>query len=52
MAKFQPRIRRANWLLPLAFALPVFLLAAAALLLWGNKLREIIGVVLKLAVIA
>lgn len=52
MAKRRARERGANWLLPLVYALPVLGGAAAALLLWGDKLRELIGVVIKLAVIA
>lgn len=52
MARKQLRVRRTNWLLPLIYALPVLAGAAAALVLWGDKLRELIGVVVKLAVIS
>ncbi len=52
MAKRRVRERAANWLLPLLYALPLLGGAAAALLLWGDKLLELIGIVVKLAVIA
>ncbi len=52
MAKTQAKARRGSWLLPLIFAVPFLCAAAAALLLWGDKLRELIGIAVKLAVIA
>jgi len=52
MTKKQLRARRRNWLLPLVYALPVLVGAAAVLLLWGDKIRELIGIAVKLAVIA
>ena len=47
-----PRVKPANWLLPLLFALPVLAGAAAALLLWGDKIRELFSIAVKLAVIS
>lgn len=52
MTRKQLRARRRNWLLPLVYALPVLAGAAAALLLWGDKIRELIGIAVKLAVIS
>lgn len=52
MARKRLREHRRNWLLPLIYALPVLVVTAAALLLWGDKIRELIGVVVKLAVIS
>ena len=52
MARKQLRVRRSNWVLPLVYALPVLAVAAVALLLWGEKIRELIGVAVKLAVIS
>lgn len=52
MAKRKVRLRRSCWLLPLLYAMPILCAAAAALLLWGERLQELIGIVVKLAVIA
>lgn len=52
MAQRRLRENRMNWLLPLLYALPILGGAAAVLLLWGDKLRELISVAVKLAVIA
>ncbi len=52
MAKKQLRPRAGTWLLPLVYALPVVAGAAAALLLWGDKIRDLIGIVIKMAVIS
>ncbi|MBP3454614.1 MAG: hypothetical protein J6M20_13015 [Clostridia bacterium] len=52
MARKHPRVKPANWLLPLLFALPVLAGAAAALLLWGDKIRELFSIAVKLAVIS
>ena len=52
MAKKQFRPSRRTWLAPIAYALPVMALAAAALLVWGDKIRELIGIAVKLAVIS
>ena len=52
MARKQLRLRRVNWLLPLLYALPVAVGAGVALLLWGDKIRELIGIAVKLAVIS
>jgi len=52
MAKKQFRPRRRTWLAPLAYALPVVALAAAALLIWGDQIRDLIGIAVKLAVIS
>lgn len=52
MAKRRLRENGMNWLLPVLYALPILGGVAAALILWGEKLRELISVVVKLAVIA
>jgi hypothetical protein len=52
MAKKQFRPSRGTWLMPLVYALPVVALAAAALLIWGDKIRDLIGIAVKLAVIS
>lgn len=52
MARKQLRERRLNWLLPVIYALPVVAGAAAALLLWGDEIRALIGIAVKLAVIS
>lgn len=52
MTRKQLRARRRNWLLPLVYALPVLAGAAAALMMWGDKIRELIGIAVKLAVIS
>lgn len=52
MARKHLRARPVNWLLPLLFALPVLVGAAAALLLWGDKIRELFSIAVKLAVIS
>lgn len=52
MARKQLRPSRRNWLLPLIFALPVLVGAAAALLLWGDQIRELFSIAVKLVVIS
>lgn len=52
MAKRRLRENGMNWLLPILYALPILGAVAAALFLWGDKLRELIGIAVKLAVIA
>lgn len=52
MAKRRLRENSMNWLLPILYALPILGGTAAALILWGDKLRELISVAVKLAVIA
>ena len=52
MAKNQLRPCRGTWLAPLAYALPVVAGTAAVLLLWGDKIRDLIGIVIKMAVIS
>lgn len=52
MAKKHPRVNRMNWLLPVVFALPILGGAAAVLLLWGDKIRDLISIAVKLAVIS
>jgi len=52
MKKTQTRGKRTAWLMPLLFALPVLACTAVAALLWGEKIRELIGIAVKLAVIS
>lgn len=52
MARKYHRANRMNWLLPVLFALPLLCGAAAALLLWGDQLRDLINIAVKLAVIS
>lgn len=52
MAKKKSGASRKAWFAPLAFALPVMALAAAALLIWGDTIRDLINIAVKLAVIS
>lgn len=52
MERKHTRSRRGSWLLPLLFALPVLACTAAATLLWGEKIRDLISIAVKLAVIS
>ena len=52
MAKKYSHARKRTWLAPLAFALPVLALMAAALIIWGDKIRDLINIAVKLAVIS
>lgn len=52
MSKKYPHLKRTNWLLPVFYALPLLGLTAAALLIWGDKLRDLISIAVKLAVIS
>lgn len=52
MMKRTMRAKRSNWLLPLMYALPVLAGLTAAMILWGDQIRELIGIAVKLAVIS
>ena len=52
MAKKNARVNRACWLAPLAVALPVLAGLAAVLLLWGEDIRDLINIAVKLVVIS
>ena len=52
MTKMNKRGGKAHWLLPLAFALPFAALAAFAVLKWGQQIKDLISIAVKMAVIS
>lgn len=52
MTKMKKRSGAAQWLTPLAFALPFAAAVAFALMTWGQKISDLISIVVKMAVIS
>lgn len=52
MTKMNGRSGRVHWLLPLAYALPFVAVLAYAVATWGPKVRDLISIVVKMAVIS
>jgi len=52
MEKIRRRSSRMHWLAPVAFALPLLAAAAFLLIRYGGKVRDILSILVKMAVIS